>query len=194
MSTRERKLAGQLSVSGNSLILFRAPFESLRVELSISESKVDVAEFELLHGDDSFHGKANTDLTGEHKFSFTITSSIADVGDYAPLIPQTLPIPLFRGGLNLNWSGEGTETSHSGTFHASARGLHPETVPIMPFDAEVECDYSPEKLFFRQFNLSNQHAGFDAFVTIANDYVQLQGIRLDLNGKPKIAGNLFLPI
>src|SRR6476620_8221507 len=133
-------------------------------------------------------------MTGEHKFSFTITSSIADVGDYAPLIPQTLPIPLFRGGLNLNWSGEGTETSHSGTFHASARGLHPETVPIMPFDAEVECDYSPEKLFFRQFNLSNQHAGFDAFVTIANDYVQLQGIRLDLNGKPKIAGNLFLPI
>ena len=191
---RERKLGGQLSASGNSLRIFRAPFESLNVQLSINESQVDVAQFELLRKDDSFRGKANIDLTGDRKFSFSITSSVTDVGDYAGLIPPTLRSPAFRGSLELNWSGEGTETSHSGTFRASGRGLHPETFLLIPFDAELEGNYSDDTIFFRQFSLSNQRASFNAFVTVARDYIQLQALRFELNGKPKIDGNLFIPI
>ena len=37
VNARERKLGGQLSASGNSLILFRAPCESLSVKLSLKE-------------------------------------------------------------------------------------------------------------------------------------------------------------
>ncbi len=66
--------------------------------------------------------------------------------------------------------------------------------PIIPFEAEFEGDYSPDKIFFRQFNLSNPHAAFSAFVTVAKDYFQLQTLHLDLNGKPKLQGNIFLPL
>lgn len=194
VTARERKLGGQLLASGNSLVLFRAPVESLKVQLSINDSQIDVSEFELLRKDDSFHGKANVDLTGQRKFSFSITSSIADIADYADLIAPRFPIPLFRGSLNLDWSGQGTESSHSGTFHATGHGFHSETLPIAPFDAELQCEYSPDKIFFQQFKLTNQHAAIDAFVTVANDFVQLQALRFDLNGKPKLQGNLFLPI
>jgi hypothetical protein len=94
----------------------------------------------------------------------------------------------------LDWTGKGTETAHSGTFHARGHGLHLPDSPVIPFDAEFEGDYSPGTIFFRQFNLSNKHAAFNAFVTIAKDYFQLQTLRLDLNGKPKLHGNIFLPL
>ena len=194
VNARERKLGGQLSASGNSLILFRAPCESLRVQVSLNESHLEVMEFELLRQEDSFQGQANIDLTGDHKFSFSVTSSVNDVGDYAALIPETLPIPPFHGGLHLNWSGQGNDTTYVGTFHASARGLESATLPFLPLNAELDADYSSDKIFFRQFNLSNQDATFDAFVTVARDYLQLQTVRFGLLGQPKLEGELFLPI
>src|SRR5205807_1003785 len=81
----------------------------------------------------------------------------------------------------------------SGAFHLQGHGLHSPQSSIVPFDAEFEGEYAADKIFFRQFHLSNQHADFSAFVTVAKDYFQLQSLRLDLNGKPKLQGNIFLP-
>jgi hypothetical protein len=194
VNAQERKLGGQLSVSGNSLTLLGAPFESLSVKLSLKESRLEIANFELRRKNDSFRGQASLDLASDHSYSFTFTSSVADVADYAGLIPATLQAFQFSGTLDLNWTGKGTEATHSGTFHARGRSLHPLESPVVPFDAEFEGDYSPDNIFFRQFNLSNQHAAFSAFVTVAKDYFQLQTLRLDLNGKPRLQGNIFLPL
>src|SRR5436190_6435969 len=67
VSARERKLGGQLSASGNSLTLFRAPFESLRVELGLKESRLEIEEFELRRKNDSFHGQATQESTSKRK-------------------------------------------------------------------------------------------------------------------------------
>ncbi|MEY2488551.1 MAG: hypothetical protein QOC70_493 [Verrucomicrobiota bacterium] len=194
LNTRERKLGGQLSASGNSLVLFRSPFESLSAELSLKESRIEIANFELHRKNDSFRGQATLDLAGDRGYSFTFASSFADVADYASLIPEALQAFKFGGSLDLDWTGKGTAATYSGTFHARGHSLHLLESPILPFDAEFEGDYSSDGIFFRQFNLSNKHAAFNAFVTVAKDYFQLQTLRLDLNGKPKFQGNVFVPL
>jgi hypothetical protein len=194
VNARERKLAGHVSVAGNSLILFRAPFESLSVELNLKDSRLDIEQFDLRHKNDSFRGEASVDLAGERVYSFTFTNSIADIADYTGFIPEPLQSLKLSGRLELNWTGNGTETAHSGTFHARGHGLHKPGSPIIPFEGEFEGDYSPDGIYFRQFNLSNRHAAFSAFVTVAKDYCQLQTLHLDLNGKPRLQGNVFLPI
>jgi hypothetical protein len=194
VNARERKLGGHLSVSGDSLTLFRAPFESLSVKLGLKESRLEIAPFDLRRKNDSLHGQASLDLAGDHSYSFAFTSSVANVADYAALIPEALQGFQFNGSLDLDWTGNGTETTQSGTFHARGHGLHPLESPFIPFDAEFEGDYAPDYIFFRQFNLSNQHAAFSAFVTVAKDYFQLQTLHLDLDGKPKLQGNIFLPL
>lgn len=194
VNSRERKLGGQFSAAGNSLTLFRAPVESLRVELSLKESHLEITEFELRRESDSFHGEGNLNLAGDHSYAFKFTSSIADFADYAALVPQISYVPQFGGQLELDWTGHGTETTYSGTLRAQGNGLYLLNFPILPFDAEIEGDYSPDGVFFRQFHFANQHAAFGAFVTVATDYLQLQALRLDLNGKPKLQGNMFLPV
>jgi hypothetical protein len=57
----------------------------------------------------------------------------------------------------------------------------------------LEADYSPDNIFFRQFHLWNQHADLAAFVTLAKDYFQVQELRFDLNGHPRLQGNVFVP-
>jgi hypothetical protein len=194
VNARERKLAGHLSASGTSLILFRAPFESLSVELNLKESRLEIEQFDLRRKNDSFRGEASLDLAGDRNYSFTFTNSIADIADYADLIPEPLRNVKLTGSLDLDWTGKGSETTHSGTFHARGHDLHPLDSPVLPFDAEFEGDYSPDHIFFKQFNLSNEHAAFNAFVTIAKDYFQLQALRLDLNGKPFLQGIIYLPL
>jgi hypothetical protein len=194
VNAQERKLGGQLSASGNSLTLFRTPIESLRVELSLKESRLEISELELRRKNDSFHGQASLVLASDRGYSFTFTSSIADLAEYAALIPEPFKTLQFGGSLDLNCAGHGTVATHSGTFHAWGHGLHPQGSPVIPFDAEFEGDYSPDNILFRQFSLSNPHAAFNAFVTVAPDYFQLQALRLDLNGKPKLQGNICLPL
>src|SRR2546423_5504839 len=55
VSAREGKLRGQLSVTGNSLLLFRSPIESLEIKLDLEESRVVVTQFELRQTGDFFH-------------------------------------------------------------------------------------------------------------------------------------------
>jgi hypothetical protein len=194
VNARERKLAGQLSVSGNSLVLFRAPFESLSIELGLKESRLEIASFDLLRKNDTFHGEGSLDLAQDRSYSFTFTSSVADIAEYGALMPEALQGLHLTGALDLDWKGNGTETAHSGTFHAQGHGLHPPDSPVIPFEAEFEGDYAPDYIFFRRFNLSTPHAAFSAFVTVAKDYFQLQTLHLDLNGKPKLQGNVVLPL
>ena len=193
LNAREKKLGGQLTFSGASLLLFRTPIESLNIKLGLKQSRLELTQFDFRHQKDSFAAQATIDLAGEHAYSGTLTTSIGEARDYAGLIPDALAAFRLAGGVNLDWKGAGSDAVSSGVFHLQGRGLHWPQSPIVPFEAEFEGDYTADKIFFRQFHLSNQHAGFNAFVTLAKDYFQLQSVRLDLNGKPKLQGNIFLP-
>jgi hypothetical protein len=194
VAAHERKLAGQLSVSGNSLKVFRAPVESLDVTIALKESRLEIATFDLRRKSDSFCGQASMDLAGDRSYSVSFTSSIADIADYAELIPEPFQSLKLSGGLNLDWTATGVGTTDLGTFHARAHAIHLLETPVIPFDVEIEGDYSPDNIFFRQFSFSNQHAAFSAFVTLARDYFQLQALRFDLEGKPKLQGDVFAPV
>lgn len=191
INARKRKLGGSLTVSGDSLVVFRAPVESLKARLSFKDSRLEIEQFDLTRKADSFRGHATIDLTGERLYSGNFTSSVANLAEYAALVPDRFAG--FDGRLDLDWTGNGTSSAHSGTFRVRGHSLHPQQSAILPFDAEFEGDYVPGNIFFRQFRLSNPRAELNGFVTIARDYFQLQTLRLALDGKTKLQGNVFVP-
>lgn len=193
VSAREHKLAGQLEITGKSLVLFKSLIEGLNARLTINESRLEIDRFDLERGADFLRTRGNIDLTGEHAYSATITGSVADLANYAGWLSQSWPA-LSGGSVSVEWAGTGGNDLHSGTFQARGHNLQLRESTIVPFDAELEGEYSPDNIFFRQFRLSNGHAAFNAFVTVAKEYLQLQTLRLDLEGKPKLQGNVFLPV
>ena len=104
-----------------------------------------------------------------------------------------MPWPL-EGSMSAEWKGRGGNEGGSGTFQAHAKNLAVANGPLARFEVDLEADYSPESIFFRQFHFWNEDADLSAFVGVAKNYVQAQGLRFDLNGSPRVYGNVFAPI
>jgi hypothetical protein len=194
VSAREQNIGGQLMVSGNSLVLFRSPIESLNVQLSLDESRLSIAQFELREKEDFFRAQGDFALVGDRSYTAAFQTSVADIADYAGFISRWTESFALRGSVSVDWTGNGANGTNSGTFHAHGKNLRPLESSILPFDAEFEADYSPANIFFRQFRLWNPRAELSAFVTVAKDYFHLQTVRLTLNGQPRLQGDVFLPV
>ena len=194
VSAREGKLGGQVSVSGTSLLLFGSPIEALEAKLGLEESRVSVAQFELRQTGDFFHGEGTFALTGDHTYSGAFQTSVAEIANYRGFIPKDVLPGTLTGALVADWKGRGTAGSGAGTFQARGRNLQFAGGPLVPFDVELQADYAPDSIFFRQFHFWNQRADLSAFVNVTRDYFQLQELQLNLNKHPRLRGNVFLPI
>lgn len=194
VNVREQKFSGELIVSGTSLVLFRSPVESLNVQLSLEESRLSLAQFELRQKEDFFRAQGDFALAGDRSYSAAFQTSVAEIADYAGFVSHWTEPPVLGGRVSADWTGNGASGTNSGAFHLHGRNLRPLETSILPFDAEFEAEYSPDNIFFRQFRLWNQRAELSAFVTVANDYLHLQTLRFILNGQPRLQGNVFLPL
>jgi hypothetical protein len=193
VSARERKLEGRLSVSGTSLVVFRSPIESLEIKLGLEDSHLQIEQVDLRQQEDFFHGEGDFALTGDRAYTATAQASVADLANYSGFIPSRfLPFAL-AGPLAVEWKGRGANGADSGSWHARGRNLHAVEDRLLPVDAEVAADYSPESIFFREFHLWNQRADLGMFVTVAKNYLHIQDVRLTLNGRPRLEGNAYLP-
>jgi hypothetical protein len=192
VSAREGKVGGQLSVSGNSLVLFRSPIESLELKLGLEEARLTVTQLELRQREDFLRADGNFTLTGDHSYTATAQTSVTDLANYVGFLPSHfLPV---AGSLAAEWKGRGGNGNDSGSWHARGHDLRVAEYALVPFEAELAADYSPESIFFREFHLWNQRADLSAFVTVAKDYFQSQDVRLALNGRPRLEGNVYLPL
>ena len=195
VNERDRKISGQITIDGEALRVFRAPVEMMSATLSLQGSELKVEKLEAVRGNDFFRAEGSLDLAGDHKYSGKVSGSAEKIADYAAMFPAFWQQLQPDGSLTFNWSGHGNSAAHSGDLHVQAQHLQTRTrFDLAPFDAVVDGTYSPQNFFFRQFQLSNEHAALSAFVTVAGNYLQLQTLRFDLNGKPALQGNAFLPL
>jgi hypothetical protein len=193
VDARAGKFGGQLSASGNSLVLFRSPVESLDLKLALVESRLEVTQFELHQKDDFVRGEGSVALAGDHAYTLSAQCSIGDLANYGFIPPGILPFSL-AGSAAVEWKARGTNDNDSGSVRVHGRGLRDNDGALAPFDAEVEADYSPDNIFFRQLHLWNARADLSAFVTVAKDYFHLQDLRVSLDNKARALGNVYLPL
>src|SRR2546421_4005909 len=164
------------------------------MKVVLEESRLKITQFELRQKDDFFRGEGNIALTGDHSYTATVQTSVTEIADYSGFIPpRLLPFPL-GGSLTAEWKGRRANGSDSGTWHARGRNLRVGEGALVPFDSELEADYSSDNTFFRQLHFWNQRADLAAFVTVAKDYFQVQDLHFSLNGRPRLQGNLFVPL
>lgn len=195
LNGRDRNIGGRLMVNGESLRLFKAPADSLSAQLNLKGSELTIDGLEMRHGDNRAHASGKVDLTRQHDYSGKLTATMAGIADYWPLLPERWRALQPDGNLWVEWTGHGNTTAQSGDFRIKAQNVQTNAqLAILPFDAQMDGAYSPQNIFFREFRLSNSQADFSAFVTVAPNYLQLQTVNFNLNGKPKLQGNVFIPI
>ena len=195
MNARDRKIGGYLSATGKSLSIFKSPIDSFATRLNLKATKLEIEQLELRRAGDLARATGKIDIAHEHDYSVTSSFTAANIADYVHLLPFAWSSALRQGMVNCDWSGNGKANFHAGKFHINGRGIRTSApTEFLPFDADLDGTYSPGNIFFRQAHLSNQHASINGFLTIAEKYLQLQALALDVNDKPQLRGNIFLPI
>jgi hypothetical protein len=194
VNARNRKIGGHLTVSGSSLSIFRTKIDSLAAKLNLKGSKMGVEQLELKRKQDSLDVRGSVDISNQHAYSGTAKIEISDLADYAKVIPASWNF-LRSGTLHGEWTGKGNAGTHSGTVRLNGRAIRTTlSSDPLPLNAEMNASYSPGKIFFQQLHLFNPHASLNGFLTISANYLQAQAIAFDLNGKPKLRGNFFIPL
>jgi hypothetical protein len=194
IDARSGKFGGQLSIAGNSLVLFRSPVESLDLKLAVAESKLEITQFELHQKEDFLRGEGTLSLTADHAYTASAQSSVGELANYSGFLSAGFLPFSPAGAASAEWKGRGANERDFGNLHVRGRAIRDIDRNLAPFDGEVEADYSPDNLFFRQFHFWNPRADLSAFVTIAKDYFHLQDLRLTLDNESRLQGNVYLPL
>jgi hypothetical protein len=195
MNAGSRKLGGHLTATGKSLSIFKSPVDTFAAKANWKTNELEIEQLDAQRQTDLLHAQGKIDLGPEHTYSGAASLTAANIAQYLRLLPVSWNASLAGGTVKCDWSGNGNAKSHSGKFHVNGRGIRlARSAELLPFNADLDADYSPGNFFFRQAHLANEHASINGFVTIASKYLQLQAIAVDVNGKPKLRGNAFVPV
>ncbi len=195
VSEREHKFGGQLIASGNSLTILGAPVDSLIGKFSLEGAAVVIEQCELRRQRDFATASGTMDLAVGHRYAGKIAVSIADLAPYETFLIWAGDYFEPEGSVSITGEADVASPTGAGTFRVQAHSLRPKTsFALLPFDAELEGTYSAEKIFFQKFSLRNAHAALNTFATIAEDYLQLQFLRFEVNSRSVFEGNVYLPV
>jgi hypothetical protein len=77
----------------------------------------------------------------------------------------------------------------------SAHGLQLPVAPLrMPLDVTLEGSYSPQDIFFRNFQLASERLSLGGFLMLGRNFTELQALQLTIDSKPCASGTIFLPL
>lgn len=191
---RNQSFTGQLAVSGSELSYGAAPLDHLQAEVKLNANEIQVANLEFVHGADTLKGQGVVNIFGEKRYWGELTASVADLAPYSYFFSM-VGAPSWSGGLNLDWSGDGTAKAHSGAFYAKLKKFHQiGDARGLPLNADLEATYAPGNVYFSKFVVANEDSFFSSIVTVAPTLLNLQSIRLQRGETVLLEGDALLPV
>jgi hypothetical protein len=88
LNTRAHKLAGDLTIEGASLTLFRTAIDSLSAKLRLEGTQLAIQQFDLKRKSDSLVAQGTIDMSHAHSYSGTLKAAVGNLTDY---------LSIFRG-------------------------------------------------------------------------------------------------
>ncbi|MGH8162822.1 MAG: hypothetical protein ACREP1_00640, partial [Rhodanobacteraceae bacterium] len=186
---------GHLSLRGEEVRFRGVSLDSLGANLQLNGTEATLENLEVRHGNDFARAHGTGNLKSPYPYSARLTGAINDLSAYAPLLPKSWRSAPIAGGLTFDWSGDGNFAASSVTMQLYAHGLRLPLAPFRsPVDLTLEGTYSPQDIFFRTFKLGNDRASLGAFVMLGSNFIELQALALNLDGKTRATGTIFLPL
>jgi hypothetical protein len=191
---------GQLIVSGSHLSFRKAPLDELQAAIKLQGNEIQVTNAEFTHGDDFLRADGVVNILGEKRYWGEVKASIADLALYSSFLQPPIAPEAFRGGLTLDWSGDGAESAHSGAFTVRLNRIRPlvsgtaDTAAWQPIDVNAEATYSPESIFFSNLVLANGQTTLASRVVATPSSLTLQSLKLQHGKSVWLSGDAQIPL
>ena len=121
MGTRNRKIGGHLTATGNSLSIFKTQIDNFTANLSLKGSQLEIEQIDVSRKQDWLHAEGRIDLGTVHNYSGSLSADLSNLSDYLQIFGATDPAdssPVsarMQFAIDSNvWSGVATvTTAHS---------------------------------------------------------------------------------
>lgn len=104
----ERKVDGELAVTGDALKLFRNPVDSLTARITLDSPRAHVDQFEIRRGEDFVRGSGQIDFAHQKQFQLSADSWCHALGEYDFRLPL---LGSLSGTLFTQLDANGNETA-----------------------------------------------------------------------------------
>ncbi len=193
---RAEKFDGQLIVTGAQLRWRSAPIEELHAALQLNGNELHVSNLSVFNAGDFVRGHGVVNILGPTQYWGELHAAVQDLAKYAAILqPPIMPEPM-AGGATLEWNGEGSAKGHTGSFLArlnKLRSLGASAALLHPINANLEGTYSPGRMLFSQFALSDDESSFSANVAVGDKALSLRAIKLRHKQNLWLKGDAVLP-
>ncbi|MGI9113473.1 MAG: hypothetical protein ACR2FX_00290 [Chthoniobacterales bacterium] len=88
----ERKVDGELALTGDALKIFRTPVDSLTARLTLDSPRMQLTQFELRRGEDFLRGTGQVDFSRRRTFELSGDSWCHDLNQYDARVPLLGPL------------------------------------------------------------------------------------------------------
>ena len=191
LSGRGSQVEGFAGLEASGIGFRGRAIESVRADARFGAGEFKLDLLEIWSGGDRIAAEGTIGLTAPHAYSASMEADIADLGAYAWIPPD--PLPVRSGGLTLRWQGDGHLRANSGAFHATADSLVSDWTPG-GLTADIAGTYSPGNIHFGKIRLSHNQLLLALTATLADSGISLGDLRLR-RGKTDMAdGEVFLPL
>jgi hypothetical protein len=191
VSGRSRRLDGFLGMEASEIALRGRHVESARLNLAFKEGEARINDLEIWSGGDRLSGKGSVSIARPHAYSGELDLEVSDVGAYA-WVPLD-PLPVTSGGITLRWQGDGNANFHSGAFEAALKGLVTDLTPD-GISGDFSGTYSPDNIYFGGFTLKHGRLVLTLRASLASSGLKFEEITLKGPGGRLATGEVFLPI
>ncbi len=192
---QQGQFSGNLKMRGGPLQVSGVSIDRFRGDLDLQGSEVRATALEFARHDDKAAGWATLDLAEPRRYSAEFEITARDIADYRAILPKAVAERAAAGGVNLWWSGDGSEHAHSGAFKMSLKDfLVSRAKNAVPLDVESHGSYSPAGITFNQIKLSRPNTKLSAALVVRPDSMELRDLRIAGSGGSTVTGNITLPV
>ena len=111
----ERKVDGDVALTGDALKVFRNPVDSLTARFTLDSPRVQLDQLEIKRGNDFIRARGQVDFGQKEKFQLTSDSSCQDARDYQIEVPL---LGSLSGALVTHLDASGDDTAATISFKA----------------------------------------------------------------------------
>ncbi len=109
----ERRVDGDLALTGDALQLFRNPVDSLTARLTLDSPRIRLDQFEIRRGEDFLRGSGQIDFSHQKKFQLSADSWVHQLSEYHRQLPL---LGALSGNLFTQLDASGDENAAAFSF------------------------------------------------------------------------------
>lgn len=200
LQSSDKVIGGNFVLSGSSIRFEELVIKTLSGQVAVAGNEASVPSLRADFGSGDFANlSGQVSLSSSFPYQGQVEVKLRDLSVFQPLLRSAGHNEPIAGALNLNWTGKGERTTHSGEIKLDLR--NGKFARFQSAEASITGTYSGESIQFPQVRVAANNASVECSIYYGkpkqpanSDFLGIQNLALRQGSLQVLFGNAFIPL